>query len=172
MQKLLSLIDRITGCIGEIAAWLVVPLVIATAYEVFSRYTMNAPTVWAFEIGYMMMGSHFLLGAAYTLRQGAHVRVDLLYDNVSPKARAAIDVFGYLFLLLPVVLWLSWGLWDYFETAWVKNETSGNSSWNPVVWPYRLVFLVSFVVLTLQVIGQILRGGLVLLGKSEIREAK
>jgi TRAP-type mannitol/chloroaromatic compound transport system permease small subunit len=53
MQKVLSLIDRITGCVGVIAAWLVVPLVLATAYEVFTRYALNAPTVWAFEVGYM-----------------------------------------------------------------------------------------------------------------------
>ena len=172
MQKLLSLIDRITGKVGVIAAWLIVPLVAATAYEVFSRYLLNAPTVWAFEIGYMMMGSHFLLGAAYTLRQGSHVRVDLIYGHVSPKTRAVIDVVGYLFLLLPLVIWLSWGLWDYFITAWVDNETSGASSWNPVVWPYRLVFFTSFVVLTLQIIGEVIKGILVLQNRAVGGEAE
>lgn len=165
MQKVLSLIERITGSVGVIAAWLVVPLVIATAYEVISRYFFNAPTVWAFEIGYMMMGSHFLLGAAYTLRQGAHVRVDLIYGHVSPKTRAIIDVVGYLFLLLPMMIWLTWGLWGYFEGAWIDNETSGHSSWNPVVWPYRLVFFISFLVLTLQIVGEILKGFQVLLAR-------
>lgn len=171
MQKLLSLIERITGNVGVIAAWLVVPLVLATAYEVLSRYLLNAPTVWAFEIGYMMMGSHFLLGAAYTLRQGSHVRVDLIYGSVSPKTRAIIDVVGYLFLILPFMLWLSWGLWDYFETAWVDMETSGHSSWNPVVWPYRLVFFVSILVLTLQIVGEIIKGVQVLTGKSSTERA-
>lgn len=171
MQKLLSLIERVTGNVGVIAAWLVVPLVLATAYEVFSRYLLNAPTVWAFEIGYMMMGSHFLLGAAYTLRQGAHVRVDLVYGAVSPKTRALIDITGYLFLILPFMVWMSWGLWGYFETAWVDNETSGHSSWNPVVWPYRLVFFASFLVLMLQVVGEILKGVQVLTGKSAGAEA-
>lgn len=171
MQKMLSLIERITGNVGVIAAWLVVPLVLATAYEVLSRYLLNAPTVWAFEIGYMMMGSHFLLGAAYTLRQGSHVRVDLIYGSVSPKTRAVIDIVGYLFLLLPFMLWLSWGLWDYFETAWVDNETSGHSSWNPVVWPYRFVFFVSILVLTLQIVGEIIKGVQVLTGKSPTERA-
>lgn len=166
MQKVLSLIDRITGSVGVIAAWLVVPLVLATAYEVFTRYALNAPTVWAFEIGYMMMGSHFLLGAAYTLREGSHVRVDLIDNFVSPKVTAGIRTAGYLFLLLPCLLWLSWGLWEYFDTAWVKNETSGHSSWNPVVWPYRLVFLISFLVLTLQVVGEIIKGFQIVSGKS------
>lgn len=163
MQKVLSLIERITGSVGVIAAWLVVPLVVATAYEVISRYFFNAPTVWAFEIGYMMMGSHFLLGAAYTLRQGSHVRVDLIYGHVSPKTRAIIDVVGYLFLLLPMMIWLTWGLWGHFEGAWLDNETSGHSSWNPVVWPYRLVYFISFLVLTLQIVGEILKGFQVLL---------
>lgn len=170
MQKVLSLIDRITGCVGVIAAWLVVPLVLATAYEVFTRYALSAPTVWAFEIGYMMMGSHFLLGAAYTLREGSHVRVDLI-DNFAPlKVTTGIRTAGYLFLLLPCMLWLSWGLWGYFDTAWVDNETSGHSSWNPVVWPYRLVFLISFVVLTLQIVGEIIKGFQIVLGKSAAME--
>lgn len=165
MKKLLSLIERITGNVGVIAAWLIVPLVAATAYEVFSRYLLNAPTVWAFEIGYMMMGSHFLLGAAYTLRAGQHVRVDLIYGHVSPKTRAVIDVVGYLFLMLPLAIWLSWGLWEYFATAWLENETTGNSSWNPVVWPYRLVFFISFAVLALQILGEAIKGVLVLQGR-------
>ena len=166
MQKVICLIERITGSIGLIAAWLVVPLVLATAYEVLLRYLFDAPTVWAFEIGYMMMGAHFLLGAAYTLREGSHVRVDLIYAAVSPKTRAIIDVTGYLFLILPFMLWMSWGLWGYFEAAWSSNETSGHSSWNPVVWPYRLVFFTSFLVLMLQVIGEILKGIQVLLDQS------
>jgi TRAP-type mannitol/chloroaromatic compound transport system permease small subunit len=170
MQKVLSLIDRITGCVGVIAAWLVVPLVAATAYEVFARYALNAPTEWAFEIGYMMMGSHFLLGASYTLREGSHVRVDLLDGHVSPKVSAAIRTAGYLLLLLPFLLWLSWGLWGYFGTAWADNETSGHSAWNPVVWPYRLVFLISFVVLTLQVVGEIIKGFKIVLDKSAAME--
>ena len=172
MQKVLSLIDRVTGCIGVIAAWLVVPLVLATAYEVFTRYALNAPTVWAFEIGYMMMGSHFLLGAAYALREGSHVRVDLLDGHVSPRVTAAISVVGYVFLLLPFMLWLSWGMWDHFATAWAKNETSGHSSWNPVVWPYRLVFLISFCVLTLQIVGEVIRGFRVVTGQTVPAEGK
>jgi TRAP-type mannitol/chloroaromatic compound transport system permease small subunit len=170
MQKVLSLIDRITGCVGVIAAWLVVPLVLATAYEVFTRYVLNAPTMWAFEIGYMMMGSHFLLGAAYTLREGSHVRVDLLDGHVSPKVTAAIRTAGYLLLLLPFLLWLSWGLWEYFDTAWVDKETSGHSAWNPVVWPYRLVFVISFVVLAMQVVGEIIKGFQIVLGRSAVME--
>lgn len=166
MKTLLSIIESITGNIGVIAAWLVVPLIFATVYEVFSRYLLNAPTVWSFEIGYMMMGSHFLLGAAYTLREGSHVRVDLIYNSVSAKSRAIIDVVGYLFLILPIMLWLSWGLWEYFETSWVEKERSGHSSWNPLVWPYRLVFFISFFVLTLQVVGEILKGLQVLFTRS------
>lgn len=158
MQKLISLIDRITGCIGVAAAWLAVPLVLATVYEVAVRYFMNAPTVWAFEVGYMMMGAHFLLGAAYTLREGAHVRVDLVTGQLSPKTRASLDIAVYTLLILPCLVWLSWGLLGYFEKAWTTGETSGHSSWNPVVWPYRLVFLAAFSLLALQVIGQILKG--------------
>ena len=78
-----------------------VPLVAASCWEVFSRYVLGEPTLWAYEVGYMAMGTHFLVGLAYTLRQREHVRVDFFYSHVSEKARAAIDAFAYVVLLLP-----------------------------------------------------------------------
>ena len=94
MLALLRFLDRMTGTTGAMVAWLVIPLIFASCYEVVSRYVFDAPTVWAFEVGYMVMGTHFLIGMAYTLRQDAHVRVDFFYGQLSAKKRALIDVFG------------------------------------------------------------------------------
>lgn len=156
MHTIIRLIERLTGATGIIAALLLVPLIVATCYEVFARYVLHTPTVWAFEIGYMVMGAHFMLGSAYTLREGQHVKVDLLSNALRERSRAAINAFFYI-LLLPFLAWLSWGLWEYAYYAWDISETSGQSSWNPRVWPYRAVFVISFVLLALQVLAEALK---------------
>jgi TRAP-type mannitol/chloroaromatic compound transport system permease small subunit len=157
LKGLLRVLERISGTTGALAAWLVVPLIVASCYEVFSRYVMGAPTIWAYEVGYMVMGTHFLIGLAYTLREGEHVRVDLFYAQVSRKTRALIDAFTYLVLLLPVAAWLSIGLAQKVATAWESQERSGMSAFNPVIWPFRAVMCAAFVLLVLQALAQLIR---------------
>lgn len=165
MHTIIRLIERLTGATGIIAALLLIPLIVATCYEVFARYVLHTPTVWAFEIGYMVMGAHFMLGAAYTLREGQHVQVDLISNSLRERSRAMVTAFFYI-LLLPFLAWLSWGLWEYAYYAWDINETSGQSSWNPRVWPYRAVFVISFILLTLQVLAEALKALLVIFPQS------
>lgn len=158
MERLIAAIDRISGGAGVIAAWLIVPLIFATCYEVFSRYALNAPTIWAYELGYMATGANFLLGAAYTLRERAHIRVDVFYGHVlSKRAQAMVTIAGYLLLLLPAAFWLTDSLWTYALQAYQSNEKSGQSAWNPVIWPFRLVFFAGFALLALQGIAEVLR---------------
>jgi len=135
----------------------VIPLIVASCYEVYSRYVMGAPTLWAYEVGYMMMGTHFLIGLAYTLRQGDHVRVDLFYGQVSRRKRAMIDAFTYVALLLPVAGWLSIGLAQKVATAYESQERSGMSAFNPVIWPFRAVMCAAFALLALQALAQLIR---------------
>jgi TRAP-type mannitol/chloroaromatic compound transport system permease small subunit len=150
VNRLIVFLERISGTTGVVAAWLVVPLTIASCYEVFSRYVLNAPTIWAFELAYMAMGAHFLIGAAYTLREKGHIRIDVLYSRFSPRAQAWVDVFGFTCLMLPASWWLTWGLWEYALDAFQSGELSGQSAWNPVIWPFRMVFFSGFLLLSIQ----------------------
>ena len=157
LVALLRWLDRVSGTAGAIAAWLVIPLIAASCYEVFSRYVLAQPTLWAYEVGYMVMATHFLIGLAYTLREGEHVRVDLIYRHVSRKKRALIDTFTYVVLLLPVAGWLSIGLAEKVAKAYESQERSGMSAFNPVIWPFRAVMCAAFVLLALQALAQLIR---------------
>ena len=139
-----------------------VPLIAASCWEVFSRYVLNEPTFWAFELGYMVMGAHFLIGFAYTLREREHVRVDIFYARFSPKAQALIDAFTYVVLLLPLAAWLSVAFGEKVVKAYESHERTGMSAFNPVIWPFRLVMCAAFVLLTLQALAQLIRCYLVL----------
>jgi len=164
MQLLLRLIERLSGVSGEATAWLVVPLILATTYDVVARYAFNAPTQWAYEVGYMMMGSQALLGMAYTLRERGHVRIEAFTQRFSQGSKAVIDLCGYA-VVLPCLCWITWSLWSYWIGAYRSGELSGQSAWNPVIWPFRLVFFIAFVLLVLQIIAEIIKAILYLTGQ-------
>ena len=169
MMALVRAIERIIGSTGLITAWLVFSLILATCFEVFSRYVLNAPTIWAFELGYMATGTHALLGAAFTLREKGHIRIDVLYSRFSPKLQAIIDTAGYLLLFLPVVSWLSLALWEYWIEAYAYGELSGQSAWNPVIWPFRLAFFSGFALLLLQGVAELIKCVCFLTGRNDQR---
>lgn len=157
MNALLRLLERISGVSGNLTAWLVVPLIVATVYDVGARYLFNAPTQWAYEIGYMTMGAHALLGMAYTLRESGHIRIDAFSQFFSESAKALIDIIGYVVLLLPCLIWMTWSLWGYWMTSFISGEGSGQSAWNPHIWPFKLTFFIAFVLLVLQVFAEIIK---------------
>ncbi|GAP35199.1 TRAP transporter small permease subunit [Piscinibacter sakaiensis] len=154
MKRLIGLAERWVLAIGILAALLLVPLVLATTWEVVARYAFGAPTIWAYEVGYTLTGSHFLLALAYTLRQGEHIRIDVLSGSLPPGARRAIDALVYA-LVLPILLWLTWTLWGYASSGYARGETSGQSALNLPVWPFRLVFTLAFATFALQVLCEL-----------------
>jgi TRAP-type mannitol/chloroaromatic compound transport system permease small subunit len=156
MDAFVKAIERVTGSVGILASLLIAPLVLATCYEVFSRYVMNEPTIWAYEVGYILTGSHFLLGMAYTLLHGQHIRIDIFSGKFSPRTRALIDLAGYG-VVLPLMIWLSYALLQYLVQGYVRGERSGQSAMNMQVWPFRIVFLAAFALLALQMLAEVLK---------------
>lgn len=156
MQAVVRCIERLSEYFGIAGAMLIVPLVLATCYEVFARYLFGAPTIWAYEIGYTLTGSHFLLGMAFTLMVGEHIRIDIFSGRFSPRTRAWIDLVGYS-VLLPLTIWLAIYLYSYMRTGWLLNEKSGQSAFNMSVWPFRLVFFAAFLLLALQIVAEVIK---------------
>ena len=121
-----------------------------------SRYSFGAPTIWAYEVGYILTGSHFLLGLAYTLRANEHIRIDVFSGKFSPQTRARLDLIAYA-VIVPLLLWLTWTLAQYTLTGFARNEHSGQSALNLPVWPFRVVFTLSFTLFALQAIAELFK---------------
>lgn len=164
MKSALVLIDRLSAASGVLAGWLVAPLILAMCYEVAARYLFGAPTIWAYEISYMLTGAIFLLGMAYTLAQGQHIRIDIAFARMRPRIQALVDLAGYLLLLLPFVVWLSYAFYGRAWAAMTTGEKTGQSAWNPPIWPFRAMFFVAFVLLGLQILREVSRALGVLIG--------
>lgn len=157
MRRFLGAIEWLTEGVGSLAALVIIPLVCATCYEVFARYVFGAPTIWAFELGYTLMGIHFLLGGALTLKRQGHVRIDVIYGQLKPKKQAVIDLVLYVTLVLPALILIFLRLSEYATSAYLSGETSGQSAWNPPIWPFRMLIATSFLLLALQVVAEILK---------------
>jgi len=156
MLALIKNIERATSSVGIFASFAIVPLVLATCYEVISRYVLDSPTIWAYEVGYILTGSHFLLGMAYTLKKGEHIRIDIFSAAFSQRTRAIIDLVSYS-VILPLMLWLTYALFGHLATGYLRNEHSGQSAMNFPVWPFRIVFLVAFTLFALQILAEVLK---------------
>jgi TRAP-type mannitol/chloroaromatic compound transport system permease small subunit len=143
-------IDGLALWSGRLFCWLVIPLVFALTYEVFARYVFHAPTIWAYDAAYMLYGTHFMLGAAYTLYKGGHIRTDVFYQRWSPRTRGLIDASLYLFFFFPGMAFFLWmGLQEAIH-SWDIREVSNESPWRPVIYPFKTVIPVAALLLIVQ----------------------
>ena len=99
--KTVRIIDKFTDTTGIWVAWLNMPLVLAVAYEVMSRYFFDDPTIWSYDLSYMLYGTLFMLGAAFALRRGAHIRTDMLWEKFSITTKGMIDFYAYIVFFFP-----------------------------------------------------------------------
>jgi TRAP-type mannitol/chloroaromatic compound transport system permease small subunit len=150
-------IDRFTDSTGTLFSWLMIPLVGAVAYEVFARYFFNAPTVWAFDVTFMLYGSLFMLGAAYALHKGAHIRTDFFWERFSIRKKGVIDAIAYIVFFFP-------SLAIFFaisaEEAWSSfrmGETSEQTAWRPYLWPVKAVVPLTALLLLIQGVSELLK---------------
>jgi TRAP-type mannitol/chloroaromatic compound transport system permease small subunit len=154
VDRAIAAIDRLSTVTGWLAAWLIVPMTVAVAYEVAARYAFNAPTIWAYDTTYMLFGTQFMLAAAYTLLNGGHIRTDVFYERWSPRTRATIDTVSYVFFFFPGMLFV---LYAGAVEAWFAfqiGERSDWSPWRPVLYPLKAVIPLTAALLLLQGFSQ------------------
>jgi TRAP-type mannitol/chloroaromatic compound transport system permease small subunit len=157
LVAIVGAIDGLSLWSGRVFCWLIVPLVVGLTYEVLARYVFHAPTIWAYDVAYMLYGSHFMLGAAYTLYKGGHIRTDIFYQNWSVRTRGAVDAILYLFLFFPGVALFFWmGLQEALH-SWDIREVSDASPWRPIIYPFKAVIPIALALLFIQGVSEFLK---------------
>jgi TRAP-type mannitol/chloroaromatic compound transport system permease small subunit len=163
LARFVQVTDKINDIVGRSVAWLTLAMVITACAVVVLRYAFSLGWVGLQEAYVWMHGIIFMLGAAYTLRHNGHVRVDILYRAAGERYRACVDLFGSLFLLLPLISVLAYVALPYVVASWTKWETSREAGGLPGLFLLKTVILVFCFLMALQALS--LAGRAVLLLK-------
>jgi TRAP-type mannitol/chloroaromatic compound transport system permease small subunit len=159
MRGLLALsraIDALNERLSVIADWLVILSCLISAGNAFSRYAFSISSNAWLEIQWYMFGALVLLGASYTLKRNEHVRVDIVYSNVSTRRQIGIDIFGTALFLLPATLILCYLSWPIFHNSWLQGEVSANAG-GLLRWPIKIFLPIGFALLSLQGISELIK---------------
>jgi TRAP-type mannitol/chloroaromatic compound transport system permease small subunit len=159
-----ELIDRVNTAIGRTVAWLALAVVLLQFALVVARYLFGLGSIWLTEAVIYGHAMVLMLAAAWTLKAGGHVRVDIFYADASPRTRARIDLAGALLLLLPFALTLLWLSMPYVVRSWAVMERSQEASGLPLVYALKTLIPAFAVLMALQGIAQATRAWRVLAG--------
>jgi TRAP-type mannitol/chloroaromatic compound transport system permease small subunit len=157
LQKFLLGIDRFSMAVGHAFAWCVLILTLGTSYEVFMRYVLNRPTSWAFDMSYILYGALFLMSGAYALSRNAHVRGDVLFRLLKPRAQATIELVLYFIFFYPGVTALIIAGYGYAHDSFGYREVSVNSPVGVPIWQLKALIPIAGTLLFIQGIAQVIR---------------
>lgn len=157
MQKLLLAVDKLSTFVGKSFSWLIVALTLMITWEVFSRYALDNPHPWAFDVMSMMYGTLFMTAGAYTLSQNGHVRGDVLYGFFPPRLQAGLDLALYILFFIPGVVALAWAGYNFAADSWAINEHSNITANGPPVYPFKTIIPIAGAILLLQGLVEIVR---------------
>ncbi len=157
MTRLLHFIDSLSAWVGKAFAWCIVILTFSTCYEVFVRYALNAPTIWAFDMSVQMYGALFMMAGAYALSQDAHVRGDVLYRLLSRRAQAGIDLLLYILFLMPGALALIFYGYEFAADSWFYKEVSWSSPARIQIYFFKTLIPVAGTLVLLQGLAESVR---------------
>jgi TRAP-type mannitol/chloroaromatic compound transport system permease small subunit len=157
MQNLLLFIDKVSTWIGQFFSWLIVALTFMISWEVFSRYVLDSPHAWAFDVMSMMYGSLFMMAGAYTLSKNGHVRGDVLYGFFPPRLQAWLDLLLYIVFFIPGVVALAYAGYGFAAESWAINEHSNVTADGPPIYPFKTILPIAGAFLLAQGLVEIVR---------------
>ena len=154
---LIERVDRLNTAVGRAASWCALAIVLIGFAVVLLRYVLGLGSIWLQESILYAHAALFLLAAAWTLKEGGHVRVDVFYASASPRVKAWIDLLGVLLLLLPFCIAIIWFSWPYVARSWAILERSRETSGLPLVFLLKTLIPLFALTLALQGISQAIK---------------
>jgi TRAP-type mannitol/chloroaromatic compound transport system permease small subunit len=160
-----------TDFLGRAVSWLTAFMVVTVLVVVVTRYFLQIGSIALQESVTYLHATVFLLGIAYTLKQGGHVRVDIFYRQFSPRRKALVDFCGGIFFLIPVSVLIFYSSWDYVMASWAIGETSAENNGLPFIYLLKTLMILMPATLLLQGVAEILKSLLVLINQSNTGES-
>jgi TRAP-type mannitol/chloroaromatic compound transport system permease small subunit len=163
--RLINLIDEIIDFVGRTLSWLTILMVAMVLIVVVTRYFLQIGSIALQESVTYLHATVFLLGIAFTLKQGGHVRVDIFYRQMSLRRKALVDFCGGIFFLIPVSFLIFYSSWDYVMASWAIGETSAENNGLPFIYLLKTLMILMPGTLLLQGVAEILKSLLVLINQ-------
>lgn len=157
MVRFIGFADKLSAWFGKTFGWLVILMTLGMSYEVFVRYVLNEPTSWSLDVSFIMYGTLFMMGGAYTLSRGGHVRGDFVYRLWSVRTQATVDLILYIFFFFPGIIALMITGWKYASRSWGYQEVSINSPAGIPIFQFKTVIAVAGALLFIQGLAQVCR---------------
>jgi TRAP-type mannitol/chloroaromatic compound transport system permease small subunit len=162
LERISKYLDSFSEMTGKICSWFVALMVLVTCLVVVMRYGLDMGSVFLQDVVLYLHGGLFLLGAAFALKRGAHVRVDIFYRNFSNSKKALVDLLGNLIFLQPICWTILLYSWGYVEFSWRIMEVSPEPDGLPFVYVQKSLLIVVAILLALQSISEILKSFLII----------
>lgn len=156
LLRLSHAIDALNERVGRSAIWLVLIAVLISSANAVTRKLFNLSSNAFLEVQWYLFAAIFLVCAGYTLLRNEHVRIDVISNRLSPRARAVIDIVGTLFFLLPMALIILKLSWPLFVDSYSSNELSSDAGGLPR-WPVKLLIPAGFALLALQGVSELIK---------------
>lgn len=169
MNTLLALsraIDAVSDWIGRHVIWLIFGSILISAGNAVSRKVLSISSNAWLEAQWYLFGAAFMLGAAYTLKENEHIRIDIIYGKWSRRTQHKIDLFGHIVFLLPFAVLMTWMLYPYMMDAIRSGQVSTNAS-GLIIWPARAILFAGFALLVLQGVSEVIKKLAILQGLIE-----
>lgn len=157
LKKICDGIGVVSEWSGRVVMFLVIVLIVSIAYDVFARYLFNAPTIWSYTFSYMLGTAIIAIGLPYVYYHNSNVRVDVIYSKLPPRGRLILDMVLTILLFFPMVFLLIKVFGEDLWQAYLCGEVATDSIWYPILWPFKLVVTLGFVLLFLQGIATFVR---------------
>jgi TRAP-type mannitol/chloroaromatic compound transport system permease small subunit len=155
LQKVLTCIDLISDWTGKATSYLILPGILVLSLEVVLRYAFNSPTMWAHGTSQRLFATYYILAGAYVLRHNQHVKVDILYNRLSVRKKALLDLFGsiFFFVFCGVLFWK--GL-DFAWTSLSQLEPD-ETPWRAPLYPFKMMVPLGALLILLQGLAKLIR---------------
>jgi TRAP-type mannitol/chloroaromatic compound transport system permease small subunit len=155
VERIVQIVDQVSVALARLSKWIIVLMMLVTSFEVVMRYIVKKPTIWAWDLNIQLFAAAIMLGGAYTLREDAHVRMDVLVSSLSPRARAWLDVWTFALFAMGVII-LTWGGW---EMAWmsIKARERMPTVWAPPYYFMKMLVPLGGVLVMVQGVADVLK---------------
>ncbi len=167
LHKFEQLVGKLSGAFGWLAGWLCILMIIVVFIDVVARYAFDAGSIAMQEMEWHLFAAVFLLGAAYTMRENANVRVDVFYERMSARRKAMVDIFGTVVFVIPMCSLILYSSYDFVAYSYQIQEVSADPGGLPYRFAFRALLPLGYFLVMIQSLAVISRNLRILAGDTD-----